>query len=159
VVEAHAGLFLSRDDKIPKVRLHAVDEPAKGEKAGLTRLSNVDAPGLPGPPICGEESAMIESIEGKRGLPRHRPPDGDAGRFVSAARRSAERRDALLGARLSKRRRGFSHTADMSAGAQLLGLRPAWRSGRQARPAGSRLRELIDEYGGRDGPGHAFKPI
>ena len=24
--------------------------------------------------ICGEESAMIESIEGKRGLPRHRPP-------------------------------------------------------------------------------------
>ena len=25
-------------------------------------------------PICGEESAMIESIEGKRGLPRHRPP-------------------------------------------------------------------------------------
>ncbi|MGH6874070.1 MAG: NADH-ubiquinone oxidoreductase-F iron-sulfur binding region domain-containing protein, partial [Aestuariivirgaceae bacterium] len=24
--------------------------------------------------ICGEESAMIESIEGKRGFPRHRPP-------------------------------------------------------------------------------------
>ena len=24
--------------------------------------------------ICGEESAMIESIEGKRGLPRHKPP-------------------------------------------------------------------------------------
>ncbi|MEM8538636.1 MAG: NADH-ubiquinone oxidoreductase-F iron-sulfur binding region domain-containing protein, partial [Pseudomonadota bacterium] len=24
--------------------------------------------------ICGEESAMIESLEGKRGLPRHRPP-------------------------------------------------------------------------------------
>ena len=24
--------------------------------------------------ICGEESALIESIEGKRGLPRNRPP-------------------------------------------------------------------------------------
>ena len=24
--------------------------------------------------ICGEESAMIESIEGKRGMPRQRPP-------------------------------------------------------------------------------------
>src|SRR5439155_2521958 len=24
--------------------------------------------------ICGEESAMLESIEGKRGLPRHKPP-------------------------------------------------------------------------------------
>ena len=24
--------------------------------------------------ICGEESAMLESLEGKRGLPRHKPP-------------------------------------------------------------------------------------
>ena len=24
--------------------------------------------------VCGEESAMLESIEGKRGYPRHRPP-------------------------------------------------------------------------------------
>jgi len=24
--------------------------------------------------ICGEESALLESIEGKRGLPRHKPP-------------------------------------------------------------------------------------
>jgi NADH:ubiquinone oxidoreductase subunit F (NADH-binding) len=28
----------------------------------------------PGAYICGEESAMIESIEGKRGMPRLRPP-------------------------------------------------------------------------------------
>ena len=24
--------------------------------------------------ICGEESALIESLEGKRGIPRNRPP-------------------------------------------------------------------------------------
>ena len=24
--------------------------------------------------ICGEESSLLESIEGKRGLPRHKPP-------------------------------------------------------------------------------------
>ena len=24
--------------------------------------------------ICGEESSMLESLEGKRGLPRHKPP-------------------------------------------------------------------------------------
>ncbi len=46
----------------------------------LTRAGLIDA-GLKvelrrgaGAYICGEESAMIESIEGKRGLPRHRPP-------------------------------------------------------------------------------------
>lgn len=32
--------------------------------------------------ICGEESAMLESIEGKRGLPRHKPPyPGEVGLF------------------------------------------------------------------------------
>ncbi|MEO0729044.1 MAG: NAD(P)H-dependent oxidoreductase subunit E [Pseudomonadota bacterium] len=49
-----------------------------------TEIEAIDAAGLLHTPIevrrgagayiCGEESAMIESIEGKRGLPRHRPP-------------------------------------------------------------------------------------
>lgn len=44
-------------------------------------LPNIDAPGLrlhlrrgAGAYICGEETALIESLEGKRGLPRNRPP-------------------------------------------------------------------------------------
>ena len=36
--------------------------------------------------ICGEESAMLESIEGKRGYPRHRPPTSPRS-ACSAARR------------------------------------------------------------------------
>ncbi len=48
--------------------------------AEIARLGRLAPPGGvhlrrgAGAYICGEESAMIESIEGKRGLPRHRPP-------------------------------------------------------------------------------------
>ncbi|MEP4199045.1 MAG: NAD(P)H-dependent oxidoreductase subunit E [Aliishimia sp.] len=44
------------------------------EDAGLVDKGYIDLRRGAGAYICGEESAMIESIEGKRGLPRHRPP-------------------------------------------------------------------------------------
>jgi len=43
-------------------------------KEGIIDAEYVDLRRGAGAYICGEESAMIESIEGKRGLPRHRPP-------------------------------------------------------------------------------------
>jgi formate dehydrogenase beta subunit len=49
-------------------------EIAAIEKAGLAAHTQVHLRRGAGAYICGEESAMIESIEGKRGLPRHRPP-------------------------------------------------------------------------------------
>jgi formate dehydrogenase beta subunit len=63
VVEAHEVYFYLRDE-YPEVRLMLLDEIAKVEKAGLTRLSNVYLRRGAGSYICGEESAMIESIEG-----------------------------------------------------------------------------------------------
>ena len=51
-----------------------LEEIAKVEAAGLTPHTRVHLRRGAGAYICGEESAMIESIEGKRGLPRHRPP-------------------------------------------------------------------------------------
>jgi formate dehydrogenase beta subunit len=42
--------------------------------AGLSKHTTVHIRRGAGAYICGEESAMIESIEGKRGIPRHRPP-------------------------------------------------------------------------------------
>jgi len=42
--------------------------------AGLVDDGYIDLRRGAGAYICGEESAMIESIEGKRGIPRHRPP-------------------------------------------------------------------------------------
>lgn len=44
------------------------------EKKGIIEPGYVELRRGAGAYICGEESAMIESIEGKRGLPRHRPP-------------------------------------------------------------------------------------
>jgi formate dehydrogenase len=49
-------------------------ELAKAEKAGLSPHTKLHLRRGAGAYICGEESAMIESIEGKRGMPRLRPP-------------------------------------------------------------------------------------
>ena len=44
------------------------------EAKGVVDAGYIDLRRGAGAYICGEESAMIESIEGKRGMPRHRPP-------------------------------------------------------------------------------------
>ena len=73
VVEAPDTYIYIRDE-YPELRLMLADEIAKVEKAGLARHTKLHLRRGAGAYICGEESAMIESIEGKRGLPRHRPP-------------------------------------------------------------------------------------
>ena len=49
-------------------------EVAALEAAGIVEPGYVILRRGAGSYICGEESAMIESLEGKRGYPRHRPP-------------------------------------------------------------------------------------
>jgi len=72
-VEAREVFIYMRDEYPAVIEiLHA--EIAELEKAGLTKHTKVSIRRGAGAYICGEESAMIESIEGKRGLPRHRPP-------------------------------------------------------------------------------------
>src|ERR671937_1953271 len=73
VVEAPETYLYVRDE-YPEVRLLLAQEIARGERAGLSAHTRVHLRRGAGAYICGEESAMIESIEGKRGLPRHRPP-------------------------------------------------------------------------------------
>src|SRR5215470_9972161 len=73
VVEAR-DIYLYIRDEYPEIRLMLIDEIAKVKDAGLSPHANVHLRRGAGAYICGEESAMIESIEGKRGLPRHRPP-------------------------------------------------------------------------------------
>ncbi|MDG1280894.1 MAG: NAD(P)H-dependent oxidoreductase subunit E [Pseudorhodobacter sp.] len=66
--------FIYMRDEYPAV-LHILHhEIAALEAAGLAPPGYIDLRRGAGAYICGEESAMIESIEGKRGLPRHRPP-------------------------------------------------------------------------------------
>ena len=72
-VEAETCFIYMRDE-YPAV-LHILATEIKAlEDAGIVAPGYIDLRRGAGAYICGEESAMIESIEGKRGLPRHRPP-------------------------------------------------------------------------------------
>ncbi len=109
--------------------------------------------------ICGEESAMIESIEGKRGMPRLRPPYvAQVGLF---GRPTLEHNmETLLWVReiLEKGAEWFAGHGRNGR----KGLRSFSVSGRVAKPgvhlapAGITVRELIDEYCGGMAHGHEF---
>jgi formate dehydrogenase beta subunit len=67
-------IYIYMRDEYPAV-LHILrQEIAALETAGIIEPGKIELRRGAGAYICGEESAMIESIEGKRGLPRHRPP-------------------------------------------------------------------------------------
>jgi NADH:ubiquinone oxidoreductase subunit F (NADH-binding)/NADH:ubiquinone oxidoreductase subunit E len=72
-VEAERIYFYMRDE-YPAVLEILRREIAALEKHELVEPGFIELRRGAGAYICGEESAMIESIEGKRGLPRHRPP-------------------------------------------------------------------------------------
>ena len=99
--------------------------------------------------ICGEESAMIESIEGKRGMPRLRPPYvAEVGLF---GRPTLEHNcETLYWVREIVERGAKWFSGEGRRGRQ--GLRSFSVSGRinkpgvHLAPAGISVRELIDEY-------------
>ena len=109
--------------------------------------------------ICGEESAMIESIEGKRGIPRLRPPYvAEVGLF---GRPTLEHNmETLHWVRdiIEKGAESFSSHGRRDR----KGLRAFSISGRVNKPgvhlapAGISMRELIDEYCGGMLTGHSF---
>jgi formate dehydrogenase len=66
--------FIYMRDEYPAVLHILATEIAALETAGIVKPGYIDLRRGAGAYICGEESAMIESIEGKRGMPRHRPP-------------------------------------------------------------------------------------
>lgn len=109
--------------------------------------------------ICGEESAMIESIEGKRGMPRLRPPYvAQVGLF---GRPTLEHNmETLFWVReiLEKGAEWFASHGRRDRS----GLRSFSVSGRVQKPgvhvapAGISVRELIAEYCGGMLPGHEF---
>ncbi|WP_425505221.1 NAD(P)H-dependent oxidoreductase subunit E [Tritonibacter litoralis] len=72
-VEAEKTFIYMRDE-YPAVLTILKTEIAALEAAGIVEPGYIDLRRGAGAYICGEESAMIESIEGKRGEPRHRPP-------------------------------------------------------------------------------------
>jgi formate dehydrogenase len=109
--------------------------------------------------ICGEESAMIESIEGKRGMPRLRPPYvAQVGLF---GRPTLEHNfETLYWVREILEKGGAWFASQGRNGRK--GLRSFSVSGRvknpgvKLAPAGITLRELIDEFCGGMADDHAL---
>ncbi|MGE0752726.1 MAG: NAD(P)H-dependent oxidoreductase subunit E [Variibacter sp.] len=159
VVEAPAVYFYLRDE-YPELRLMLTDEIAKVVDAGLAPHTQIHMRRGAGAYICGEESAMIESIEGKRGLPRHRPPYvAQVGLF---GRPTLEQNvETLYWVRdiIEKGADWFTSYGRRDR----KGLRSFSVSGRvkdpgvKLAPAGISARELIEEYCGGMQDGHTFK--
>ncbi len=78
LIAAHAveaqKIYLYMRDEYPAVLTILRTEIAALEASGIAAPGFIELRRGAGAYICGEESAMLESIEGKRGLPRHRPP-------------------------------------------------------------------------------------
>jgi formate dehydrogenase len=159
VVEAQE-IFIYLRDEYPELRLMLLEEIAKIEQAGLTRHTRVHLRRGAGAYICGEESAMIESIEGKRGLPRHRPPYvaqvGIFGRPTLVQNietlywiRDIVEKGAQWFTSHGRRERKGLRSFSVSGRVKEPGVKLA--------PAGISLRELVDEYCGGMAPGQTLK--
>ena len=68
-------IYIYMRDEYPGIRLNMIEELDKLKNKNIIDFkTQIYIRRGAGAYICGEESAMIESIEGKRGLPRHKPP-------------------------------------------------------------------------------------
>ena len=158
-IEAEAAYIYLRDE-YPGIREVLLREIAKLEAAGLAPPGYLVLRRGAGAYICGEESAMLESIEGKRGLPRHRPPyAAQVGLFGRPTLINNVETLYWLRDIVEKGPEWFA--AQGRHGCK--GLRSYSVSGRvkepgvKLAPAGITARELIAELCGGMAEGHAFK--
>ena len=160
-VEAETCYVYLRDE-YPAISAILKKELARLKADGLLDKPEVEIRRGAGAYICGEESAMIESIEGKRGLPRNRPPYvAEVGLF---GRPTLENNVETL----YWVRDIVEQGPEWFAGAGRNG-RKGWRSysvsgrvkepGVKLAPAGITVRELIDEFCGGMQDGHALQGL
>jgi NADH:ubiquinone oxidoreductase subunit F (NADH-binding)/NADH:ubiquinone oxidoreductase subunit E len=157
-IEAEKAFIYMRDE-YPAVLHILAAEITKLEQAGILPAGYIDLRRGAGAYICGEESAMIESIEGKRGIPRHRPPFvAQVGVFgkptlvhnvetlLWVARVCREGPEVLNSVELNGRKglRSYSVSGRVKNGGVFL------------LPAGSTIMDVIDAAGGM-ADGHVFK--
>jgi len=157
-IEAERAYIYLRDE-YPGVRAILEKELQRLEEAGLVDIP-IELRRGAGAYICGEESAMIESVEGKRGLPRHRPPYvAEFGVFGKPT--LAQNVETLFWIRDIMEKGPEWFAAQGVNGGQ--GLRHYSVSGRvrepgvKLAPAGITARQLIDDYCGGMADGHELK--
>ena len=151
------AIYVYLRDEYGGIRRMLRAELAEVRAAGLDAHAPIHLRRGAGAYICGEESAMLESIEGKRGLPRHRPPyvaeKGLFGRptLVQNVETLYWLRDIVeKGARWFATRGdgGRLHSYSVSGRVKNPGVKLA--------PAGISVRRLIADHCGGMQDGHAF---
>ncbi|MBN9668716.1 NAD(P)H-dependent oxidoreductase subunit E [Roseibium aggregatum] len=164
LIAAHAieaeRIYLYMRDEYPAVLEILKTEIEALRSAGIINSIDIELRRGAGAYICGEESAMIESIEGKRGLPRHRPPFiaqvGLFGRptlnhnvetlyWIRDILEKGPEWFACQGRRKSKGFRSFSVSGRVK------------QPGVKLAPAGITMNELLNEFCGGMEDGHRFK--
>ncbi|MEN0040506.1 MAG: NAD(P)H-dependent oxidoreductase subunit E [Pseudomonadota bacterium] len=152
-------IYLYMRDEYPAVLEIMRECIAEIEAAGLAEPGFIELRRGAGAYICGEESAMLESIEGKRGLPRHRPPYiAEVGLFGRPTLNNNIETLYWVPEILAN---GVDWFKDQGKEGHP-GLRSYSVSGRVAKPgvvkapAGSTVNELIEMCGGM-ADGHTFK--
>jgi NADH:ubiquinone oxidoreductase subunit F (NADH-binding)/NADH:ubiquinone oxidoreductase subunit E len=158
-VEAQRIYYYMRDE-YPAVLAILRKEIAALEAGGIIPEGFIELRRGAGAYICGEESAMLESIEGKRGLPRHRPPYiAEVGLF---GRPTLNHNVETLWWIRDIIEKGGAWFRDLGRPGHP-GVRSWSVSGRvkdpgvKLAPAGVTVRELIEKYCGGMAKGHSFK--
>jgi formate dehydrogenase len=151
--------FIYIRDEYPAILKILKEEIRKLEDNNIISKYYIDVRRGAGAYICGEESAMIESIEGKRGLPRHRPPFvGQVGIFGRPT--LVHNVETLYW--VSKIMRDGPNVFNNTIKNDRIGLRSYSVSGRVKKPglyllpSGSTISDIIDSAGGMS-EGHTFK--
>ncbi len=151
------GIYVYLRDEYAGCRAVLERELAKLLKSPPCALPPIELRRGAGAYICGEESAMIESIEGKRGMPRLRPPYvAQVGLFdyptlehnletVYWVREIVEKGAAWFAAQGRHERKGL-RSFSVSGRVRKPGVHLA--------PAGITVRELIEEFCGGMLEGH-----
>ena len=153
------AVYIYLRDEYHEARILLAEELAALKLNPPCALPHIELRRGAGAYICGEESAMIESIEGKRGEPRLRPPYiAEVGLF---GRPTLEHNcETLFWVRELIEQGADSYASQGRHGRK--GLRRFSVSGRvkhpgvKLAPAGITLRELVDEYCGGMAEGHTL---
>ena len=151
-------IYIYMRDEYPAVLEILRQEILALETMGLINPGYIDLRRGAGAYICGEESAMIESIEGKRGLPRHRPPFVAQSGIFGRPTLVQNVETLYWVARVCREGPGVLNTTELNG---RTGLRSYSVSGRvkepgvKLLPAGSTITNIIEACGGML-EGHTF---
>ncbi len=147
-------IYVYLRDEYAHIRHLLEAEMAKVEAAGLNGDVTLHLRRGAGAYICGEESAMLESIEGKRGLPRNRPPfPAERGLFgrptlINNVETVFWLRDIVERGGEWYQAEGRPHFYSLSGRIKEPGVKRA--------PSAVTARQLIEDYAGGMADGHTF---